>query len=169
MPKSTFLCLGTNLGNREGNLKEALGMIEESIGRIVSSSSVYETEPWGFESENEFLNMVINVETDLKPSGLMGRILMIEANLGRLRDEKKYSSRIIDIDILLYDKKIINRISLIIPHPLLHKRKFVLVPLCEIAPEEIHPVLKKTFISLQKECKDWSRVRIYSNPLSAKL
>jgi len=159
--KSTFLGLGTNLGNREGNLKEALHKIEETIGRIVAYSSVYETEPSGFESENEFLNMVVHVETDLKPSGLLGRILMIEANLGRLRDAKKYSSRTIDIDILLYDKKIMSKVSLIIPHPLLHERRFVLVPLCEIAPEGIHPVLKRTFTSLLKGCNDRSNVRKY--------
>jgi 2-amino-4-hydroxy-6-hydroxymethyldihydropteridine diphosphokinase len=153
--------LGTNLGDRESNLKEAITMIGESIGVVLSSSSVYETEPWGFQSENEFLNMVVQVRTYLKPSGLLGRILMLEAQLGRLRGEKHYSSRIIDIDILLYDNKIIDEISLKIPHPLIQERKFVLVPLCEIAPEEVHPVLKKTFVSLLKECKDESEVKMY--------
>jgi 2-amino-4-hydroxy-6-hydroxymethyldihydropteridine diphosphokinase len=167
--KSTYLGLGTNLGERENNLKEAIAMIGESIGRIVASSPVYETEPWGFKSESQFLNMVVQAETKLGPSGLLRSILMIEANLGRLRDQKKYSSRTIDIDILMYDKQIINRASLVIPHPMLQERRFVLVPLCEIAPDVVHPVMKKTFVTLLRECKDTSKVVIYNNPLSAKL
>src|SRR5664280_1109965 len=100
--KRIFLGLGTNLGDREKNLEQALDKIAEVIGIIVSRSSVYETEPWGFQSSDQFLNMVIGVDTNLKPSGLLGRLLMIESLLGRLRDGKQYSSRIIDIDILLY-------------------------------------------------------------------
>ena len=167
--KTVFLGIGTNLGDKEDNLKKALVMIEESIGHIVASSSIYETEPWGFECRHEFLNMVVLVKTDLKPSGLLGRILMTEARMGRLREAKKYSSRIIDIDILLYNKQIIKMVDLVIPHPLMHERRFVLVPLCEIAPEGIHPVFKKTFTKLLEECRDGSRVKIYSKPLSAKL
>ena len=86
MAKAAYLGLGTNLGNREENLCKAIAMIGEKIGEVVSCSSVYETEPWGFQSENEFLNAVIKVKTELKPSGLLGRILMIEALLGRLRE-----------------------------------------------------------------------------------
>ena len=123
---------------------KAKKMIEESIGSVVSVSSVYETEPWGFESDNEFLNMVLCVETDLSPSGLLGRILMIESQLGRIRCENQYSSRNIDIDILLYNNEIVNEAALEIPHPRMHERRFVLVPLAEIAPELIHPVLKKS-------------------------
>ena len=86
--KKVFLGIGTNLGNRERNLKEAVERIEESIGKVVKSSSVYETEPWGFQTEDEFLNMVVKVETKLTPSGLLGRILMIESLLGRVRGEQ---------------------------------------------------------------------------------
>jgi 7,8-dihydro-6-hydroxymethylpterin-pyrophosphokinase len=105
--------------------------------------------------------MVVEVETQLSPSGVLGAILMIEAHLGRIRSEKQYSSRVIDIDILLYDDKVIDEKSLKVPHPLMHERKFVLVPLCEIAPELIHPILKKPISSLVELCPDKTKVEIY--------
>ncbi len=135
-----YLGLGSNLGNREHNIKKAYAGIEEHIGNIVKSSSVYETEPWGFMARNAFLNTVSEVETKLTPSGLLDAILMIETLLGRIREEVQYSSRVIDIDILLYDDLIVDEVNLKIPHPHLHKRMFVLVPFCEIAPDAIHPV-----------------------------
>jgi len=157
--KKVFLGIGTNLGNRESNLKEAVARIEEYIGPIMKSSSVYETEPWGFKTENEFLNMVVKVETKLTPSGLLGRILMIESLSGRVRGDKQYTSRVIDIDLLLYENMIIDEESLKIPHPLMHERRFVLVPLCEIESQMIHPVLNKSIASLLESCKDKSKVK----------
>ena len=124
-----FLGIGTNLGNRESNLEEAVARIEEYIGPVLDSSSIYETEPWGFQAKDEFLNKVVKVNTELTPSGLLGRILMIESLLGRVRGQVRYSSRLIDIDILLYEDLIVEEESLKIPHPLLQQRKFVLVPL----------------------------------------
>ena len=159
--KKVFLGLGSNLGNREAILSEAIKMIGESLGKIISSSSIYETEPWGFKSDYKFLNMVLSIETELSPSGLIGRILMIESQLGRIRCESQNSSRKIDIDILLYDNGIIEEHTLKIPHPRMHERKFVLVPLCEIAPEIMHPVLKKTMAELLKACKDKCKVKIH--------
>ena len=156
--KKVFLGIGTNLGDREACLKSAIECIRESIGSVVCTSSVYETEPWGFSSDDQFLNMTVEVETALKPSGLLGRMLMIEARMGRLRSGKGYSSRLIDLDILLYSNKILNTKSLIIPHPRLHERKFVLVPLCEIAPDFVHPVLKNDIKTLLRDCKDKSKV-----------
>ena len=158
-----ILGIGTNLGNREDNLKKAVDGIRENIGTVVQASSVYETDPWGFKSEDKFLNMVVKVETMLTHSGLLGRILMIESLSGRVRSEKQYSSRVIDIDILFYNDIVIDEASLQIPHPRMHERKFVLVPLCEIEPEMIHPVLKKSFASLLKTCMDKSNVTKYKS------
>jgi 2-amino-4-hydroxy-6-hydroxymethyldihydropteridine diphosphokinase len=159
--KKVFLGLGSNLGNRVKKLQIAKQGIEEFIGSVISSSSVYETEPWGFESEGKFLNMVLCVETNLSPSGLLGRILMIESQIGRIRSDNQYSSREIDIDILLFNNDIVNEIALKIPHPRMHERRFVLVPLCEIGSEIIHPVLNKSIESLLKDCKDQGKVRKY--------
>lgn len=158
--KKVFLGIGSNLGNRENNILEAVEKIRELIGPVVSASSIYETEPWGFRSENEFLNMVIEVETKLRPSGLLGRLLMIESLLGRVREGRHYTSRIIDLDILLYNNVIMKTKVLEIPHPKMHERKFVLVPLVEIAPGIVHPVLKKNIRELLEECPDKSRVRL---------
>jgi 2-amino-4-hydroxy-6-hydroxymethyldihydropteridine diphosphokinase len=159
--KIVFLGIGSNLGDRKKNLDDAIGRIEEYIGIVIASSSIYETEPWGFQVEEEFLNIVVKVETILEPSGLLGRILMIEALLGRIRSEKQYSSRVIDIDILLYEDLILDELTLKIPHPLMHKRRFVLVPLCEIEPEIVHPVLNKPVSSLLNSCEDNSKVKIF--------
>jgi 2-amino-4-hydroxy-6-hydroxymethyldihydropteridine diphosphokinase len=159
--KIVFLGIGTNLGDREINLEAAVARINEFIGPVLNSSSVYETEPWGFNSKDEFLNMAVKVETELTPSGLLGRILMIESLMGRVRNQEQYSSRLIDIDILFYDEMIVDEESLKIPHQLLHKRKFVLAPMCEIAPELTHPVLKKTIAELLELCEDTSNVKRY--------
>src|SRR5437763_1725378 len=142
--KRVFLGIGTNLDDRENYLKEAVAKIEEFIGRVTASSSVYETASWGFVAENEFLNIVVKAETDLAPNDLLEKIHMIETLLGRVRNEKRYISRVIDIDILFYEDLVIDEISLKIPHPLMQDRKFVLVPFFEIEPELVHPVLRKT-------------------------
>lgn len=160
MEKTVFLGLGTNLGDRENNLSMAVKMIGEEIGKVTDCSSVYETEPWGFRSDNPFLNMVVKVRTSLRPSGLLGRILMIEAKLGRLRSGKGYKSRTMDIDILLYGNDIIKKEDLEIPHPGIAVRRFVLEPLCELAPDMIHPVLKVTFTELLEKCGDACGVSI---------
>ena len=156
-----FLGIGTNLGDRERNLGQAVENIEEYIGHVLKSSSVYETEPWGFQTSDKFLNMVVKVETQLIPSALLERILMIENLAGRVRGSERYSSRLIDIDIILYEAMIVDEESLKIPHPLLQERRFVLVPLCELAPYVIHPVLQKTFAELLEICEDSSEVKKY--------
>ncbi len=159
--KIVFLSLGTNLGNREANIEQAVANISRYIGDIIASSSLYETEPWGFRSEELFLNMVLKAETNLTPSEVLGKIMMIESLLGRVRSVEQYSSRVIDIDILLYDGLIIDQENLKIPHPLMHERRFVLVPLCEIAADIIHPVLKKSISELLDICKDSNEVKKY--------
>jgi 2-amino-4-hydroxy-6-hydroxymethyldihydropteridine diphosphokinase len=162
MTNYVFLGLGTNLGNREVNLAKAQELITKSIGRIDCRSGIYETEPWGFQSDSNFLNMVISVHTDLKPADLIKKIRHIEDQLGRIRNNQQYVSRTIDIDILLYRNIVINLPELKIPHPLIQDRRFVLVPLCEIAPKMIHPVLSKTFTLLLEECRDDREVRKYT-------
>ena len=153
-----FLGIGTNLGDRESNLREAILKIEEHIGMVLKSSAVYETAPWGFDAENDFLNMVTEVSTSRTPDEIMKQILMIESMLGRDRSQDRYSSRVIDIDILLYDNLVIEQKGLKVPHRLMHERKFVLVPLCELAPDMVHPVLKKSMKVLLEECRDRSKI-----------
>jgi len=156
--KSVFLGIGSNLGNRENNMQQAVEHISKRVGEVCMTSTIYETEPWGFQSDFAFLNMVIVVETHMSPKELLSEILYIESSLGRIRNKVHYSSRIIDIDILLYDDVVLSEPDLTIPHPLLHERKFVLIPLCEISSELVHPVLKKTFRELLEECGDTSNV-----------
>jgi 2-amino-4-hydroxy-6-hydroxymethyldihydropteridine diphosphokinase len=153
-----FFGVGTNLGNRETNLEQAVAQIEKYIGKVRRSSSVYETDPWGFRSDDAFLNIVVEVGTDLEPQELLAVILNIESSMGRVRNSQQYSSRVIDIDILLYNDLVTDTPDLKIPHPRLHERKFVLIPLCEIAADMIHPVFKKTFRELLDVCEDRSNV-----------
>jgi len=152
--KQVFLSIGSNLGNREENLKIALSRIREEIGSILISSSFYETEPWRFDTKNQFLNMAVTVETKIEPPALLEALIGIEKSMGRTRDKEQYSSRVIDIDILFYEDLIIEAYDLKIPHPHIPERRFVLVPLVEIAPEFIHPILNKTVSYLLDNCTD---------------
>lgn len=140
-----YLGLGTNLGNKDENLNGAVEYIRERVGRINSLSAFYVTEPWGFKSENSFLNAVCSVATDISPIELLYITKEIEKEMGRNRKsvDKIYCDRIIDIDILLYDDLIMQSEELTIPHPIMTERDFVMIPLAEIAPELVHPVLKK--------------------------
>ena len=133
-----YLGLGTNLGNKEANLKAALEEIRKRVGEVTSLSAFHASEPWGFESENSFLNAVCCVSTDLAPMELLHVTQEIERSLGRLKKSVNgiYSDRIIDIDILLYDDWHIDTPELTIPHPLMWERDFVMIPLREIAPEQ---------------------------------
>jgi len=169
MVYKVFLGLGSNLGDRKRNLEEALGRISKEAGRIRRISSVYETLPWGFETSGSFLNMVVKLDTDLPPQALLGKLLLTEALMGRKREGVVYSSRPIDIDILMIGNMIINENDLVVPHPRMALRKFVLVPLCEISPGAIHPVLRKRICTLLRESIDESNPVRYSIPLSAKL
>lgn len=149
----TYLLLGSNLGNRRKYIASAIFEIEAKLGSIGQRSSIYQTASWGKHDQPDFLNQVIELKTILKPRDLLSGILSIEADLGRKRVEK-WGSRIIDIDILLYEDRVINEPELIIPHPYLAFRRFCLMPLCEIAPEFIHPVLKKNIQELLLELSD---------------
>ncbi|MBK5719395.1 2-amino-4-hydroxy-6-hydroxymethyldihydropteridine diphosphokinase [Dysgonomonas sp. Marseille-P4677] len=148
-----FLGLGSNIGDRGENLDHAINEIEERIGEVITTSAFYVTEPVGFESENNFLNAVCEVKTKLRPMELLQRTQEIEKKMGRVSksDNEGYADRIIDIDILLFDDKIYSNEKLTLPHPHLHERAFVLLPLAEIAGTYIHPVLNKSIDQLKKE------------------
>ncbi len=156
-----FLITGSNQGDRLVMLERALMAIHEEIGSITDQSSIYETAPWGFDHPTKFLNQVLEIETVLEVNNLLDRLLELEKKLGRTRVERRYAARCIDIDILFYDDIIINTKTLIVPHPRLAERRFVLVPLCEMVPSFRHPVLNVTLEELLKQCKDSSEVRIF--------
>jgi 2-amino-4-hydroxy-6-hydroxymethyldihydropteridine diphosphokinase len=148
-----YLLIGGNMGNREDFLAKSRGLINDHCGKIIKQSSLFETAAWGVEDQSAFVNQAIQIETHLKAEELLKKILSIEEELGRKR-EVKYGPRIIDIDILLFNDAILKSEGLTIPHPEMQKRRFVLVPLCEIAANDFHPVLKKSISQLLKECPD---------------
>ena len=147
-----YLSIGSNKGNRYSQIKEALKLIREEIGEITSISKIYETKSWGFESE-KFLNLCIAIKSELSPDKLLFSINSIEEKIGRKRDSKKVNAREIDIDIIFYSNKRVNQEELIIPHPRLELRNFVLVPLSEIASDFVHPILLKSVKELL-ECSN---------------
>lgn len=155
------LLIGGNQGDRVGLLKQACDMIGQQVGDIVQLSSIYESEAWGFEAEQSFLNQAVVVETRLEPHEVLGKALFIETQLGRVRSGNGYSSRTMDIDILFVDNKCIDTPDLIVPHPRIHQRNFVLVPLCEIMPDYVHPILQKTMSNLLKTSLDKGKIIRY--------
>jgi 2-amino-4-hydroxy-6-hydroxymethyldihydropteridine diphosphokinase len=150
-----YLLLGSNLDDRSASLQRAKEEISSGIGKITRQSSVYESEPWGFHSEQRFLNQVIRIETTFRPSRILEEILTIETKLGRYRtDDQFYTSRSIDIDILFYNDEIISEDKLTIPHPKIPERMFTLLPLSEIDKSIIHPGSRKSVADLLRECPD---------------
>jgi 2-amino-4-hydroxy-6-hydroxymethyldihydropteridine diphosphokinase len=148
-----FLLLGSNLGDRYLYMNKAIERIEHDIGPLLKVSSIYETQSWGKMDAPDYLNQVVKVQTDLPAKVILDKILNIENILGRQRKEK-WGSRTIDIDILFYGQAVINEPGLQIPHPELHKRRFTLEPLVEIAPDFIHPVIKKDILQIKNDLKD---------------
>ena len=157
MPKLVYLSLGSNVGDRGAQLRDALARLSV-IGHVVAVSSVYETEPVEFTQQPWFLNCAVVLETDKTPQELMTAILGIEEEMGRRRAQKK-GPRSIDIDILLFGDMIIESQDLTIPHPAMHQRRFVLDPLAEIAPEVLHPLLKKTIREMRDAIPEGQVVR----------
>ena len=150
---TVYLSLGTNIGDKEQNLTRAIEALSLALGKCIAVSRFIETAPWGFKSSNSFLNCAAAFETELQPTELLDTTESIERELGRTVKSQggNYSDRIIDIDILIYGDEIIETERLTIPHPLMHKRYFVLQPMAEIAPDVVHPVLDKSIILLLKE------------------
>ncbi|HZU87294.1 MAG TPA: 2-amino-4-hydroxy-6-hydroxymethyldihydropteridine diphosphokinase [Anaerolineaceae bacterium] len=147
-----YLGLGTNLGEREANLQAAAVALPPEV-RVLRASSIYETEPWGFKDQPWFLNQVLEVETELDPRALLAHLKEIETQLGRL-PSFRFGPRLIDLDILLYGDQSLQMENLIIPHPRLAEREFVLGPLCELAPDLRHPLLNSTMRELLAALKD---------------
>ena len=158
-----YLCLGSNSGDRLKFIEQAVSFLNlaENI-KIVRTTALYETEPWGIKNQNWFLNMIVEIKTNLKAQDLLLKCLNIEKTLGRNREkEQKWGERPIDIDIIFYDKEIINTEILTVPHPRMHERAFVLVPLLELIPDFIHPVLHKSVSELYDDLQEVENVMLY--------
>jgi 2-amino-4-hydroxy-6-hydroxymethyldihydropteridine diphosphokinase len=160
-PGQVFLLLGSNLGDRLLILKSAREQIAEKVGPILKESSVYETEPWGLPDQPSFLNQVIEVDTQLASEEVLRNILDIEHELGRVRYER-WGARVIDIDLLYYKETILDSARLTLPHPRIQDRRFTLIPLSEIAPDFVHPVLRKTSLEILSGTSDSSEVTKFS-------
>ena len=157
MPNIVYLSLGSNLGDRAKNLRAAIDRLG-SIGTVRSVSSIYETEPVEFTEQPQFLNCTVELETSSQPAELLRQLLELEQAMGRKRTQKK-GPRSIDLDILLFGEAVFNTAELVIPHPAMQNRRFVLEPLAEIAPDVRHPVLKKSVRELLKELPQGQAVR----------
>lgn len=156
-----FILLGSNLGDKYVLINKAIKSLVLEAGQLITVSDIFFSAPWGYESENQFYNAVIQLETILNPEKLLQKCIEIEQKLGReLKEKPDYEDRNIDIDILFYGQQIINLPDLIIPHPRMHLRKFTLLPLHQIAPDFIHPIFQKSVSQLLNECDDDSKVEM---------
>jgi len=154
-----IIALGSNLGDRHANLQCAIRQLKLHVGKALTASAIFETEPLGPKNQNRYLNQCIQLKTKLSPPELLVLCQAIEKSMGRIR-QKHWGPRIIDIDILFYDDQICRTRNLTIPHPEISKRRFVLVPLADIAPNFVHPIFKKSVKDLLKECADPSIVKL---------
>lgn len=160
----TFIQIGSNLGDKLNMIFLSHQYILQQIGYIINESAIYETEPWMMDTDEWFLNQVIEVKTDLDPHSILIKLKEFERTHGRNINNgniKKYQSRFVDLDILFYNNLIVNSSDLIIPHPFLHDRKFVLIPMNEIKPDFIHPVFNKTIKELLTDCDDTHQVLLH--------
>jgi len=153
-----FLGIGGNIGNKQANFDKVYTQIQNVLGPILKCSSLYESSPWGFESEDLFWNKVLWVETQFSPAEILRKTAKIEASFGRKRNGKGYTSREMDIDILYFDDLVMETEKLTIPHPQIANRLFVLLPLAEIAPEFIHPKLGTTSVQMIENCTDCAEI-----------
>ncbi|MCF8223246.1 MAG: 2-amino-4-hydroxy-6-hydroxymethyldihydropteridine diphosphokinase [Bacteroidales bacterium] len=155
-----YLGLGSNTGSRIKNLALARDKLGALPMTVIALSPVYESEPWGFSSPGKFLNQVIEIDSDLQPGELLRHVKKVEREMGRKESGIRYTDRVIDIDILFYGSEIISFSNLVIPHPLLHKRLFVLKPMTDLAPGFIHPVLDSRVSELLDRCDDDSSLPV---------
>ncbi len=151
--RKIYLSIGSNKGNRYSFIKEALRLIRKDIGKVFLISKTYETKSWGFHSD-DFINICIMIKSELLPAELLNKLKNIEVRIGRIRNSTEISAREIDIDILFYSDEIVDQKNLMIPHPRLHLRNFVLYPLNDIASDFVHPILIKPINELLEECRD---------------
>jgi 2-amino-4-hydroxy-6-hydroxymethyldihydropteridine diphosphokinase len=157
---SCYIGLGANLGDRIGTMQHAVGMFMNDVRyQVTSCSGVYETEPWGMKEQPSFLNSVMEVRTDESMNRLLAKCASIEHQLGRIEAPRNHP-RVIDLDLLLYGSESVALEEIIVPHPRLHERKFVLVPMCELNPDCIHPVLNRSMRELLSLCADNGRVEL---------
>ena len=161
MMECCYILFGSNMGDKDALFAQACLLINNRCGQVVRVSAAYESEPWGFEAEEWFLNRVIVVETEKTPEELLQQLLDIERELGRIRhpEIQGYTSRTADLDLLYFGQRVINTDTLTVPHPRLHLRRFALVPMCEVAPERVHPVFGLTQQELLQQCPDECVVR----------
>jgi 2-amino-4-hydroxy-6-hydroxymethyldihydropteridine diphosphokinase len=157
-PSTIYLALGSNLGDRSANLRSAIAALPPAV-RVLQESPVYETPPWGFTDQPAFLNMVLKAETELGPVELLHRLKKLETRLGR-QPAVRWGPRLIDMDILFYGDLVLDVQGLVIPHPHMHERAFVLVPLADLAPDLLHPVFCKSVQNLLAGV-DASGVKLY--------
>jgi 2-amino-4-hydroxy-6-hydroxymethyldihydropteridine diphosphokinase len=155
-----YLMLGSNLGDKSTNLQLALKAVRKEAGIILYSSPIYESEPWGFSHPEYFYNQLLVIQTRLKPEDLLLKILEIEEGMGRIRNSKEYEARTIDIDILFYDRQNIQSGNLVIPHPKIPERRFVLLPLMKVASQMMHPITGQTIWQIYRECRDTLTIKV---------
>lgn len=158
-----YLCLGSNSGDRLKLIEQAVSLMNLAENmKIIRTSALYETEPWGVKNQNWFLNMAVELKTNIPPQDLLVKLQNIEKTLGRNRvKETRWGERPIDIDIIFYGEEILDTDFLTIPHKLMHKRAFVLIPLLELIPDFVHPILKKSLSQIYDELEEVEDVFLY--------
>ena len=163
-----YLCLGSNMGDKIGNIQQATRLLcSENLLKLIRTSTIYETEPWGVKDQSWFVNAVIEAKTKLEPEELLAHCQKVEKMIGRNRElEKRWGERPIDIDILFYGNEIIEDENLVIPHKHLHERAFALVPLLELIPDFIHPVLNKSLLDLHEALENPEDVYLYGTRIN---
>jgi 2-amino-4-hydroxy-6-hydroxymethyldihydropteridine diphosphokinase len=155
-----YLMLGSNLGDKLSNLQMATKALEVELGTILRSSAIFESEPWGFIHPEHFYNQLLIVQTYYKAEVVMEKIIKIEEGMGRIRENKEYQARTIDIDIIFYNNQIIQTENLTVPHPKIAERRFVLLPFLKIDSTLVHPLTGLTIWEMYRDCRDNLEVKI---------